>query len=298
MDAFDDMEATGVVPRVLLNPASSRGRGRSRLAGALREESVEVIETNGPSEMTEQARRAASDGHDRVIVAGGDGAVHYAIQGLSGSDCALGIVPIGSGNDFARALQLPREPRDALSLAIRGPSRAIDLGHVGNRVFAGILGLGIDGDVCRTVGRQPAWIPGSLAYAYSALYSFIGFRPPSLTVKYEGGSFDGPVLLAGLANSPLFGGGMRIAPTAKLDDGWLDLVIVEPVPFLELLRVFPRVYRGLHLAHPAVHSARVRKASLLADRPRTLYADGEPVMDSGNTPTEVGVCSDALRVIA
>jgi diacylglycerol kinase (ATP) len=291
-------DTAGVKPRLLLNPASSRGRGAARLAVALREERIDVVETTSPEEMTRRARHAVDDGHERVIVAGGDGAVHYAIQGLAGSDCALGIVPVGSGNDLARALGIDAEPGAALRQALHGSARKIDLGRIGTRVFAGVVGLGIDGDVCRIVGQQAAWIPGPAAYAYSALRSLASFRPPSLIVEYEGGSYSGPVLLAGLANSPLFGGGMRIAPGATLDDGCLDLVIVEPVPFLELLSVFPRVYRGSHLSHPAVHSARVRKASFLADRPRTFYADGEPLMDSASDPTDVEVWPGALQVIA
>ena len=290
--------ASGARPRLLLNPASSRGRGAARLAGALRQEQVDVIETTSPVDMTRHARRAADDGHDRVIVAGGDGAVHYAIQGLAGSGCALGLVPIGSGNDFARALQISPEPVAALRHAVRGSARKIDLGRIGKQVFAGVVGLGIDGDVCRLVDRQPSWVPGPLGYGYAALHSLVRFHPPSLIVEYDGGSYSGPVLLAGLANSPVFGGGMRIAPTAALDDGWLDLVIVEPVPFFELLRVFPRVYRGRHLSHPAVHCARVRKASFLTDHPRTFYADGEPVIESGSTPTDVEIWPGALGVIA
>lgn len=285
-------------PRVLLNPAACRGRGGARLAAALRGERLEILETSSPSDMTLQASRAASDGHERVLVAGGDGAIHYAIQSLAGTECALGIIPVGSGNDLARALRIAPEPDVALSHALRGSSRRIDLGRIGDRLFVGVVGLGIDGDVCRIVGQQPAWLPGTAAYAYAALRSLATFRPPSLIVEYDGGSFAGPVLLAGLANSPVFGGGMRIAPTAALDDGWLDLVIVEPVPFFELLRVFPRVYHGRHLSHPAVHCARVRKASLLADRQRTFYADGEPLMDSGSVPTEVEIWSGALKVIA
>lgn len=291
-------KTSGVRPRLLVNPASSRGRGAARLAGAVREEQVDVVETTSPSEMTRHARRAVDDGHERVIVAGGDGAVHYAIQALAGSDCALGLVPVGSGNDLSRALGISPEPGTALRLALHGDARKIDLGCIGSRVFAGVLGLGIDGDVCRIVGQQAAWIPGPAAYAYAALRSLAGFTPPSLIVEYEGGSYSGPVLLAGLANSPLFGGGMRIAPRATLDDGWLDLVIVEPVPILQLLRVFPRVYRGSHLSHPAVHSARVRRASFLADRPRTFYADGEPLTEAGSVPTDVKIWPGALQVIA
>jgi diacylglycerol kinase (ATP) len=248
--------------------------------------------------MTTHARRAADLGLDRVIVAGGDGAVHYALQGLAGSDCALGIVPVGSGNDLARALGVDPDPAVALRRAMEGASKAIDLGRIGNRVFAGVVGLGIDGDVCRRVQEQARWLPASAAYAYAALRSLIRFKPPHLRVEYEDGSYEGRVLLAGLANSPLFGGGMRIAPGAVLDDGWLDLVIVEQVPLPTLLRVFPRVYRGRHLSHPAVHCARVRRATFQADPPRTFYADGEPLMDSRDTPTSVEVWPGALRVVA
>jgi diacylglycerol kinase (ATP) len=283
--------------RLLLNPASDRGRASTRLAAALRSKRVEIIETADPSEMTAQAQRAADEGLDRVLVGGGDGAIHYAIQGLAGSDCALGIVPLGSGNDLARALGIDLDPDTAFRRAVQGSPKAIDLGRIGDRVFAGVLGLGIDGDVCRIMQRLPAWLPGSAAYAYAALRSLMGFRPPRLRVEYAGGAYEGRVLLAGLANSPFFGGGMRIAPRALLDDGWLDLVIVEQVSWPTLLRVFPRVYRGRHLSHPAVHCARVRRVSFHADPPRTFYADGEPLMDSHDSPTPVEIWPAALRVV-
>jgi diacylglycerol kinase (ATP) len=266
----------------------------SRLIGLA---AFDVRRTHSPVEMTVEARRAADDGLERVLVAGGDGALHYAIQGLAGSECALGIVPLGSGNDLARALGIERDAARAGLRALRAEPRAIDLGRVEGRLFAGVLGLGIDGDVSKRVRQQPRWLPGSAAYAYASLRAFVGFEPPRLTVEYDGGRFEGSVLLGALANSPVFGGGMRIAPEAVLDDGWLDLVIVEQLPLPRLLSLFPRVYRGRHTDHPAVRSVRVQEARFRCEPRRTFYADGEPIVDCDADGTSIAIWPDALRVI-
>lgn len=290
-------ERTSKPTRLLLNPSSARGRADSRVHDLVRLAAFEIRRTRSPDEMRAEARLAASEGLERILVAGGDGAVHYAIQGLAGSACALGIVPLGRGNDLARALGIERDAVRAALRALRSEPRAIDLGRVQDRFFAGVLGLGLDGEVSRRVRHQPGWLPGPMAYAYACLRALVGFQPPRLTVEYDGGHFDGPALLGAVANSPVFGGGMRIAPRALLDDGWLDVVIVEPRPLPTLLSLFPRVYSGRHIDHPAVHSVRVRQARFRCEPRRTFHADGEPIVDCAVEGTPVEIWPGALRVI-
>ena len=229
--------------RLLLNPLAARGRSRSRIDALLHEEHVELREIASPAAMAAEARLAATEGLDRVLVAGGDGAIHHAIRGLAGTDCALGVVPVGTGNDLARALGVPRDPLDAGRLALRTASRPIDLGRIDGLPFACVLGAGLDSEVNRRL-RAFRRLPAKLAYAAATLRALASFVPRTIEIDADSTRFDGPVVLAAFANAPWFGGGMRIAPAARLDDGALDLVVVRPLPLRTRVRLFPRVYRG------------------------------------------------------
>lgn len=289
---------TGKPARLLFNVAAAKGRAADWLEKLRAEPGLEVLVPGTPQEMEAQARRAVDEGLERLLVAGGDGALHYAIQGLAGSDCALGIVPIGSGNDLARALGIEGNPLEAARRALMGAPRPIDLGRVGDRYFVGTIGLGFDGEVARFVNEMSGGPPGALAYPYALLCTLWRFKPPVLRVEHDGGAFEDHAMLAVLANSPFFGGGMRIAPDAELDDGLLDLVILERVAPIRLAAIFPRVYRGSHVKDPRVRYARSRRARFRADRALTFWADGEPVMSLEEEGAMVEVLPRSLLVIA
>jgi diacylglycerol kinase (ATP) len=282
---------------LLYNPASGRGGWDSRLERLGLERGLEVVRTAGPQELTDQARRAADAGHERVVVAGGDGTVHQVIQGLAGSECALAILPTGTGNDLARVLGVERDPERALTRALTRRPQWIDLGRVDGHPYAGVAGLGLDGAVNRFIQEGSHRLHGTWLYAYATLRAVIGFRPPLVRVDYDDGRHEGPAWLAALANSPQFGGGMRLAPAARLDDGWLDLIIVEAVSLLRLLVLFPRIYRGTHVEHRAVHSRRVRRATLHCSPALTFCADGEMLFPVRSTGSSIEVWPRALRVV-
>jgi diacylglycerol kinase (ATP) len=231
-------------------------------------------------------------------VAGGDGALHYAIQGLAGTGCALGIVPVGSGNDLARALGIEDKPLEAARRALAGIPRPIDLGRLGGRYFAGTIGLGFDGEVARFVNEMSGWPPGAMAYPYALLRTLWRFEPPVLRVEHDSGRFEDHAMLAVFANSPFFGGGMKIAPGAELDDGLLDLVILERVAPFRLATIFPRVYRGSHVKDPRVHFWRSRSATFHANRALTFWADGEPVLPLKDEGATVEIVPRSLLAIA
>jgi len=281
---------------LLINPTSGAGRGErvlNRLRGVT---GVEARTTSGPDDLREQLAAIAREGAARVIVAGGDGTLHQAIQTLSGSGCALGIVPTGSGNDLARALGVPLDPLQATHRALEATPRTIDLGRVGERWFAGVAGVGFDGEVARLAHERFGQRRGRWIYPYAVLRTLLSFRPPHASIEYDGGRFEGSVMLVALANTPCYGGGMRIAPRAKIDDGWLDLVIIRRVSRLRLLAVFPRVYRGRHVTDPAIEFHRVRSAVVRVDRPLTFFGDGEPLASCGAEGREITVHPGALTV--
>ena len=283
---------------LLVNPAAASGRGAARLRGLAEPAGFSTVVTRDAADLTERARLAAEEGRDRVIVAGGDGTVHHAVRALAGTDCALGLVPTGSGNDLARVLGVQFDPARALAAAVSGRPRRIDVGYVDGRPFAGVVGLGFVGEVNQYANERTGWPQGRWTYPYAVLRTLRKFVPPLLRVEHEQGTWEGEAILAALANSPCFGGGMRIAPAARLDDGFLDLVIVERIHKIKLLGLFPRVYRGGHIGHPAVRSFRVRSVRLRANRALTFFADGEalaPISPEGST---IELRPRALSVIA
>jgi diacylglycerol kinase (ATP) len=288
---------TGEKTILLFNASASKGRSGAWLERFRALPELDVRLSPDAEDMEAQARNAASEGRERILVSGGDGSLHYAARGLAGSDCALGIVPTGSGNDLARAIGVEFKPLKAVERALAGTPRRIDLGSVNQRPYLGVVGIGFDGEVAKYVNEMTGWSGGPFAYPYALMRTLWRFEPPTIRVEHEEGLFDGRAMMALLANSPYFGGGMRIAPDAILDDGLLDLIIVEEVPRSLLLALFPRVYRGSHIGHPRVHHLRVRRAKLSADRPLTCFADGEPLMPLPAEGATVEVRPRSLLVV-
>jgi diacylglycerol kinase (ATP) len=271
------MAASGI--RFLVNPASGRGTGKSHLdrirvlASRL---GAGLVVSRKVSDLAEQARRAAEDGVERLLVAGGDGTMHYAAQGLAGSECALGVIPLGSGNDLAGTLGIPPDLEVAVERAAKGAIRRIDLLRAGEVFSASYAGVGFDSEVTRYANEVKV-LRGPLIYFYSVIHTLITFEPPRMKVVHDGGEFEGKVMFTVVNNLPRFGGGMRIAPDAVIDDGLLDLVIVREVPKSVLLSIFPKVYGGKHVGHPAVTLVRTRRAEITIDRAMTMYGGGEPL---------------------
>jgi diacylglycerol kinase (ATP) len=289
------------VLRFLVNPTAGGGRGGRRLR-LIRRRAAELgaevhVSCSGP-DLTSQARRAVEDGVERLVVAGGDGTFHLAVQGLAESPCELALVPVGRGNDLATSVGLSARFGQALELAVSGKARVVDLGRAGRTWFASYGGVGFDSAVSRTAEGQPRWWPDSITYIVAVLRTLAGFRPPRARVEYEGGRFEGGVMFVTACNAPYFGGGMRIAPEARMDDGRLDLVIVRAISKLELLRVFPRVYRGTHIRHPGVRIHRTRWARLEFTPSALLGSDGELVERVGDEALEVTVHPGALKLVA
>jgi diacylglycerol kinase (ATP) len=287
--------------RFLLNPAAGRFRAAARLARLRVLASAAgaglVVSKSGPY-VAVQARRAADEGVARLIVAGGDGTMHQAAQGLAGGACALGVVPLGTGNDLAGTLGVPAALDAAVERALAGSVRRLDLLRIGETVSVSYAGVGFDSEVTR-FANQVRRLRGPLVYVYAVLHTLATFKPPYLRVDHDGGSFAGRAMFAVAANLPRFGGGMRIAPEARPDDGWLDLVIVRELSRLRLLAVFPKVYRGTHVRHPAIEIVRTRRAAITVDREMTLYGGGEPIATHpANRPFEVELLPAALPVIA
>ena len=287
--------------RFLVNPASGGGKGRRampKLRSLAAATGGELYVSRDAADLSARARQAGDEGVERLIVAGGDGTFHHVVQGLTGTECALGLVPLGRGNDLANTLGISAVLEEAVERALEGSIRRMDVGQVGDRYFAVYCGVGFDSEVARFVHKKPRRALGRAVYAYGVLRTLIGFNAPALEVEHQEGRFRGHSTFVVASNCPVFGGGMRIAPEALIGDGKLDLVLVEKISRLELLRLFPKVYWGRHVGHPAITIVRTERARISVDRTMAMYADGEPALEVGSDPIEIRILPSALKVVA
>ncbi|MGX1482231.1 diacylglycerol kinase (ATP) [Streptomyces griseus] len=289
---------------LFVNPTAGSGRGARAAqpaASALRDAgfSVRTVLGEDADDALRRAREAVAGGTGALITVGGDGMMSLALQAVAGTATPLGAVAVGTGNDFARALGLPiRDPAAAGWLAAEalkaGTVRSIDLGRVGERWFGSVLASGFDSRV-NDRGNRMRWIGGRFKYDLAILAELAAFRPIPYRLRLD----DGPVTeveatLIAVGNGTTYGGGMRICADAVMDDGLLDVTVVGDCSRTTLLKVFPKVYRGTHLGHPAVTVHRVSSISLAAAGV-TAYADGEPL---GPLPLDVTCVPGAVRVLA
>jgi diacylglycerol kinase (ATP) len=261
---------------------------------------------------------ASSDQADAILIFGGDGTVHRHLARLVELQLPVLVVPCGSGNDFANALAL-RSFRIA-SAAWRnfcsgaGNVRAIDLGvvtplitdgHVTAELsaphyFCCVGGVGLDAEISRRANRLPRWLRARGGYALSLLPALWRFAPVAMTISLSGEnpgvlvSHKQLTIVTAFANAPTYGGGMKIAPRAQLDDGRLDVCVIRHMNKFKLLCLFPTVYFGRHLSIPQVEYFQTERLKIETEAPQEVYADGEYVC---RTPIEVSVARKALRVI-
>ena len=261
---------------------------------------------------------ASSGDADVILLFGGDGTIHRHLGHLVRLALPVLIVPAGSGNDFAGSLGL-RRVRDALAAwkqfcAGSAIVRAIDLGVLNfgddaarhTHYFGTVAGVGLDGEVARRANGLPRWLRGHGGYFASLVPTVLTFAPlpvKLLTPPDDTDSrnsqwkirSDQPTLLAAFANTPIYGGGMKIAPRAKMDDGLLDVCVVGGIDPFKLFCLFPTVYTGRHLSVKSVDYFQTAQIRVETESPIDVYADGELVC---RTPAEVSVERGALRIIA
>ncbi|MCS6830565.1 MAG: diacylglycerol kinase family lipid kinase [Armatimonadota bacterium] len=288
---------------VVLNPKAGRYRANrhhdtlqnlleqvSRRAGL----SWRVVHTTRPGQATELARQAAEAGASIVVAAGGDGTCGEVANGIVGTSARLGVLPLGTGNDFARCAGISENLQIAVETLFTGKARRIDLGSAGGRYFINIAGCGMDAAVAKRVNQGFRFLQGTAAYVAALFQTLATFKPVRMCINTDGQEQRIDAFLCTVANTQSYGGGMRIAPFAQIDDGLLDVCIVKAVSKLEFVRVFPRVYSGTHITHPCFLMHTARKIYVESDPPVPILVDGDVV---GTTPVEFSIHPHAIEVI-
>lgn len=270
---------------LFVNPTAGRGRGAHAAqpaASALRDAgfSVRTVLGEDAEDALRRARDAVAGGTGALVAVGGDGMMSLALQAVAGTRTPLGVVAVGTGNDFARALGLPIRDPAAATTGRTGAQgslvREIDLGRAGDRWFGSVLASGFDSRV-NDRGNRMRWVGGRFKYDLAILAELAAFRPIAYRMSLDGGPVqEVAATLIAVGNGSTYGGGMRICADAVMDDGLFDVTVVGECSRTTLLKVFPKVYKGTHLGHPVVTVHRVSSIALEAVGV-TAYADGEPL---------------------
>ncbi len=289
---------------MILNPAAGGGAGRKATDAVAREFrrqgwTIALTETTGPGHATQLAAEAVKRGVPRVIAVGGDGTVHDVANGLlrAGGDAALGVIPLGSGNDFAKLVGLYRHsiPR-AVARLVTAPSRLFDAGEVRGEHFVNSMGVGFGPAVVRLRNELPG-LKGFLSYLVPVVRAFVRFRPPRLEVRSAQWTETGYMMLVEVCNGTTAGGDYRFAPTANPADGWLDACVIRRVSLPRFLLALPRVMRGTHTQMREVALFQTRRLTIrCAETPLLLHLDGE-LRDPGVHEVTVRVRAKCLKVL-
>ncbi|MFE3199672.1 YegS/Rv2252/BmrU family lipid kinase [Embleya sp. NPDC055664] len=283
---------------IFVNPTAGRGRGlkaASIAADLLRDRGLTPHQVSAPgaAEGIARLRSVVRTGVDAVVAVGGDGTVAAALQAVAGTPTPLGVIPIGSGNDFARALGLPLGDVAAAARVVADRHiRPVDLGRVGERWFGTILCTGFDSRVNERANRM-TWAGGRTRYNAALLGELGALKAIDYELELDGKPFEVEATLIAVGNGRSYGGGMRMCPGADLADGLFDITVVAACGRAELLRVFPKVYGGRHVSHPLVTVHRAATVSLTA-RGLSGWADGERL---GALPLTADCVPAAVRAL-
>jgi diacylglycerol kinase (ATP) len=285
---------------VIVNPMAGGGKTLRLLPKIKQWLSVSPHEfsfstTGSPDEMRSEIRDAPAQGIDAFLLIGGDGTVHQALSAIAETDLPFGFLPCGRGNDFARNMGLSKNLKNNCSFPSNPSFHKIDLPGINNIPFVSIAYVGFDAEVNKLANDRRGYFGGTLGYIVCVLKALKTFRPFEVEITIDDHSFRERVMMVTVANAPFYGGGMKIAPEAIMNDGLLDICIVKEISKLELLQQFPKVFKGTHVSHPRIMMKTGHKIKLLSDENREIFADGEYV---GTLPAECTIGSQTIQIMS
>jgi len=297
---------------MIVNPVSGNGRTGQRWAGIeerLRIEGAQfdVEFTHEPGHATQLAREAVATGYRTIVSVGGDGTLNEVVNGLivegrAAPDVRLGLIPGGTGSDFGRGLGLPRDPLEAALCLLKAEPHWFDAGQITcrlgegttTRYFINVAGLGFDGEVCDRVNRSSKALGGTIPYLSSLLITLFTYRNKRVHWTLDGQVRDEVLNSVIVANAYYFGGGMKISPNSRTDDGQFHVITLGDWGTLEFLATVPRVYNGTHLTHPKVKEYAGREVTVEADGRMFLQAEGDLI---GEAPATFKILPRAIQVV-
>ena len=253
---------------------------------------METQASASPEDMTRLAAESSRQGYDRIVVCGGDGSLNLAVREFDLERGTIALIPLGSGDDFARVLGIPRTVAEACHVVLNGRVREVDVALANDRRYLGVAGLGFDSEVAEFANENAKFLRGSAVYLYAILRVLPRFVPHRVKID---GKRDAEIMFAAVGNSRQYGGGIRITPEAKIDDGLLDACIVHKTSRFQLLKTLPQAYSGGHVRNAFVETRRAAEFSFKSERRLEVYADGERIT---KTPVKFAIAEKKLRFVA
>jgi YegS/Rv2252/BmrU family lipid kinase len=292
---------------LFINPTAGRGRAGKRLSRICElAESLDVVfsvhASRALGDLERQVQRFVLSGGSRLVVAGGDGSIHEAVNGImtAGGDASLGVIPTGTGNDFAKAANITLDWEQAtLELAKRIASREtwrrVDIGVMNERFFANGAGVGFDAKVTE-LARSYTLPIGDIVYLIAIFRGMIeGISTPEFLIDADGQERSGPVTLANIASGPWVGGMFHIAPDARNNDGHFDMIVADPVSRLRILQLIPKLMRGTHMNEPEISHLPVQRVRISSEEPVPSHLDGE--VQPPQQQFDIRVLPNALTIL-
>lgn len=284
----------------ILNPIAGGGRTAAQVTAAIHRTfrdagiAYDIVHTQQPGDGLALAKHAEKDAYSHVIAVGGDGTINEIATGLIGTGLILAIIPVGSGNGLARALQIPFDYQEACQLLLHGTVRAIDVGQVNDRYFLATSGIGFDASVGKQYNEHPGHSRGILPYFQIAVKEYFLYTPQKITLEYQGKSFTCTPFVLTVANVEQYGAGAIIAPEASPDDGLFDVVIIPQTPLLKTVYHLPRLFNGTIDSVPDFITHKTAALTIRRPEPGPVHVDGETFL-AGQT-LEYTLLPQALHI--
>ncbi|MFC1662588.1 diacylglycerol/lipid kinase family protein [Patescibacteria group bacterium] len=277
---------------IILNPTANRGKASSalpKIEKVLNENNkeYEIIVTRRPNEATEIAKRLVAAKQQIIIAAGGDGTVYEIINGIVNQDVQFGIIPLGSGNDFAQALGYGKNLKKNIKILLQGNKHKVDLGKVNGQYFINNVSIGFDAVVAKTFNKGKNIMLGKAAYV-AAIFKAL-WRLKTYQFRLTTSEFDKElnITLVAITNTRSYGGGIPINPTARIDDGFLNLCLVDKMSRSYLIKSLPKLLKGKHAQLPEVKMMTAKKITISSRQPLPISYDGEVIEDKNHLAIEV-----------
>jgi YegS/Rv2252/BmrU family lipid kinase len=264
----------------IVNPIAGKGRTRvfaKEIERQLNKRNVKykIMYTEYPGHAINLASEVNEEEFSKVVSVGGDGTLNEILNGLNLKKMSLGIIPAGTGNDFIKCVGIPTDEIEALEVVLNGVEKTIDLGLINDKRFINVAGFGLDVEVLRETIKFKRIIKGKLAYVLGVVKALITFKSLKFQILIDGVEYSQEAMICAIGNGQYFGGGMKILPTAELDDGLFDICIVKKMAKIKLLYHFPKVFKGTHKELPWISYLRGKNIKLLTKESISINSDGE-----------------------
>ncbi len=285
----------------IVNPVAGKGKAKA-LIPLIQEKmkkkgiNYTIKETQKPREATWLAKEALEQGYEKVVAVGGDGTISEVINGLAHTDMVFGIIAAGTGNDVCRTLNIPFQPDKALEMIFSEEAHPMDLGKINEYYFINVASMGIDAEIAYWVKNSKKWFSGTWAYIVSVIKNLWTYRFQEMRIAFDRTYLEGEYLLLAIGNGKYYGGGMKITPHAKVDDGLFDVCIIEKIAKWKVGLLFPVILKGNHVYFKEVKSYQTNRICINKTSTHIINVDGE-IYKTQATPICFSVHPEALRVI-